>query len=38
MSTRIFANVGTKVLTIKGNVEKAPEGSVPENNSVIKTH
>ena len=37
-SITVFANVGTKVLTIKGNVEKAPEGSVPENNSVIKTH
>jgi hypothetical protein len=34
----VFSNVGTKVLTIKGNVEKAPENSVPENNSVIKTH
>ena len=34
----VFTNVGTKVLTIKGNVEKAPEGSVPENNSMIKTH
>lgn len=34
----VFSNIGTKVLTIKGNVEKAPENSVPENNSMIKTH
>ena len=34
----VFTNVGTKVLTIKGNVEKAPENSVPENSSMIKTH
>jgi hypothetical protein len=34
----VVSNVGTKVLTIKGNVEKAPETSVPENNSMIKTH
>jgi hypothetical protein len=34
----VHTNVGTKVLTIKGNVEKAPETSVPENNSMIKTH
>jgi hypothetical protein len=33
----VFTNVGTKVLTIKGNVEKAPESSVPENTSMIKT-
>jgi hypothetical protein len=34
----ITSNVGVKVLTIKGEVEKAPEGSVPQNNSMIKTH
>lgn len=34
----VFSNIGNKVLTIKGTVEKAPENSVPENNSVIKTH
>ena len=34
----VVSNVGTKVLTIKGNVEKAPETSVPQNNSMIKTH
>lgn len=33
----VFSNIGTRVLTIKGNVEKAPESSVPENKSVIKT-
>lgn len=34
----VVTNVGTKVLTIKGNVEKAPESSVPANTSMIKTH
>lgn len=34
----INSNIGTKVLTIKGEVEKAPEGSVPQNNSMIKTN
>lgn len=33
----VFSNIGTKVLTIKGTVDKAPETSVPENKSVIKT-
>lgn len=33
----VQTNVGTKVLTIKGNVEKAPESSAPTNNSMIKT-
>lgn len=37
-SITVLSNVGTKVLTIKGTVEKAPEGSVPENTSMIKTH
>lgn len=37
-SITVFSNVGTKVLTIKGTVEKAPESSVPENTSMIKTH
>lgn len=32
----VTSNAGVKVLTIKGNVEKAPESSVPGNNSVIK--
>ncbi len=34
----VVSNAGTKVLTIKGMVEKAPTGSVPENNSMIKTN
>jgi hypothetical protein len=34
----VFSNAGTKVLTIKGTVEKAPASSVPENNSMIKTN
>lgn len=34
----ITSNAGVKVLTIKGEVEKAPSGSVPENNSMIKTN
>jgi hypothetical protein len=34
----VVSNAGTKVLTIKGNVEKAPAGSVPENSSMIKTN
>lgn len=37
-SITAFTNQGTKVMTIKGTVEKGPEGSVPENNSMIKTH
>jgi hypothetical protein len=34
----VLSNAGTKVLTIKGSVEKAPTGSVPENTSMIKTN
>lgn len=34
----VVSNAGTKVLTIKGQVEKAPTSSVPENNSMIKTN
>jgi Protein of unknown function (DUF1573) len=34
----VVSNAGTKVLTIKGNVEKAPTGSVPENSSMIRTN
>ncbi|RYZ55128.1 MAG: DUF1573 domain-containing protein [Sphingobacteriales bacterium] len=37
-SITVFSNIGTKVLTIKGNVEKAPESSVPQNSSMIKTN
>jgi hypothetical protein len=34
----VLSNAGTKVLTIKGNVEKAPTSSVPENTSMIRTN
>ncbi len=34
----VQSNAGNKVLTIKGNVEKAPTNSVPENNSMLKTN
>jgi hypothetical protein len=33
----VVSNAGAKVLTIKGTVEKAPETSVPQNKSMIKT-
>ena len=32
----VVSNAGTKVLTIKGTVEKAPETSVPANKSMVK--
>jgi hypothetical protein len=34
----ITSNAGTKVVTIKGTVEKAPTTSVPQNSSLIKTN
>lgn len=34
----VYTNQGTKVLTIKGDVEKAPVSSVPENSSMIRTN
>lgn len=34
----VVSNAGTKVLTIKGNVEKAPTSSVPESSSMMKTN
>ena len=34
----ITSNAGNKVLTIKGNVEKAPESSVPQKSSMVKTN
>jgi hypothetical protein len=34
----VVSNAGTKMLTIKGEVEKAPDGSVPSNTSMIKTN
>ena len=34
----VTSNVGTKVLTIKGNVEAAPSSSAPQRSSSVKTH
>lgn len=34
----VTSNAGTNVIYIKGTVEKAPEGSVPENSSMLKTN
>jgi len=34
----VVSNAGTKVLTIKGVMEKAPANSVPENTSMLKTN
>lgn len=34
----VVSNAGTKVLTIRGSVEKAPENSVPQNTSMLKTN
>jgi len=34
----VTSTAGTNVIYIKGTVEKAPEGSVPSNNSMIKTN
>jgi len=34
----VTSNGGTTVLYIKGTVEKAPEGSVPQNSSMMKTN
>lgn len=34
----VFSNAGTKVLTIKGMVDKAPEASVPQNSSMMRTN
>ncbi len=33
----VVSNAGTKILTIKGDVEAAPTSSVPTNSSMIKT-
>lgn len=35
-SMTVFTNAGTKMVTFKGTVEKAPETSVPENNSLMR--
>jgi Protein of unknown function (DUF1573) len=37
-SITVVSNAGTKILTIKGTVEKAPATSAPENNSMLKTN
>lgn len=34
----VMSNVGIKTLSIKGEVEKAPESSVPQNSSMMKTN
>ncbi|MFT4062118.1 MAG: DUF1573 domain-containing protein [Edaphocola sp.] len=34
----VKSNAGTNVIYIKGAVEKAPEGSAPENSSMMKTN
>lgn len=34
----VLSNTGSNVLTIRGTVEKAPETSVPQNTSMLKTH
>lgn len=33
----VVSNAGTKVLVIKGTVEKTPDSSVPKSNSMMKT-
>lgn len=35
-SITVVSNAGTKVLVIKGTVEKAPDGSVPKSKSMMK--
>ena len=37
-SMTVISNAGTKMVTFKGTVEKAPETSVPANTSMIKTN
>lgn len=37
-SMTVFTNAGTKMVTFKGNVEKAPETSVPQNASMMRTN
>lgn len=34
----VTSNAGTKMLFIKGEVEPAPQSSVPQNSSMMKTH
>jgi len=37
-SMTVFSNAGTKMVSFKGTVEKAPEASVPANSSMIRTN
>jgi hypothetical protein len=37
-SMTVFSNAGTKMVSFKGTVEKAPEASVPTNSSMIRTN
>jgi hypothetical protein len=34
----VFTNAGVKMVSFKGNVEKAPETSVPQNSSLMRTN
>ena len=34
----VVSNAGTKMVSFKGNVEKAPESSVPQNSSMMRTN
>ncbi len=34
----VFTNAGTKMVTFKGNVEKAPETSAPQNTSMMRAN
>jgi hypothetical protein len=34
----VFTNAGTKMVSFKGSVEKAPETSVPQNGSLMRTN
>lgn len=34
----VFTNAGTKMVSFKGTVEKAPETSVPQNGSLMRTN
>jgi len=34
----VFTNAGTRMVSFKGTVEKAPETSVPQNNSVMRAN
>lgn len=37
-SMTVFTNAGTKMVTFKGIVDKAPENSVPVNNSLMRAN